>query len=121
MRACAELPASVRRRPVRNQAERLRERVSHDAAADDRSMVGFWIWGVRNVAVALGGLATAAGLSGVLDWSLAMATVLVFGVIAASANHLARHAAVRRARRRAAIVGLHTHEALLERYRERAA
>ena len=61
-------------------------------------MVGFWIWAVRNPLVLLAGLATAAGLTGVADWSLAMATVLVAGVVADAANHLARRATARKAR-----------------------
>ncbi len=84
-------------------------------------MVGFWIWAVRNPAVLLAGLVTASGLTGVADWSLAMALVLVFGVIADAANHLARRAAARRARARAAISALRTHDALLDSYGKRAA
>jgi len=84
-------------------------------------MVRVWIWAVRNPAVLIAGLATASGLTGVADWSLAMALVLVFGVIADAANHLARHAAVRRDRKRAAIAALRTQDALLHSHHKRAA
>lgn len=66
-------------------------------------MVVFWIWGVRNPAAALAGVATAAGLAGVADWSIALATVLVFGIIADAANHLGLRAAARRSRKGAAV------------------
>lgn len=81
----------------------------------------FWIWGVRNPCLALAGLATAAGAAGVADWSLAMSTVLVFGVMAHTATHLARRAKARREREQAAILAMRRHDSLIEGYRKHAA
>ncbi len=84
-------------------------------------MARFWIWAVRNPALLLAALATAFGATGVADWSLAMAAVLVTCLFALAANHLARRAAARRERQRAALAALRRHDALLEKDRRRAA
>lgn len=90
-------------------------------AADDHHMVTFWIWGVRNPCLLLAGLATATGATGIADWSLAMSTVLVFGVMAHAATHLARRAKARREREQAAILAMRRHDALIDGYRKHAA
>lgn len=89
--------------------------------ADDQNMVTFWIWGVRNPCLLLAALATATGATGIADWSLAMSTVLVFGVMAHAATHLARRAKARREREQAAILAMRRHDALIDGYRKHAA
>ena len=84
-------------------------------------MVTFWIWGVRNPCLACAALATAAGLTAVADWSLALSTVLVFGVMADIATHLARRAAARSDARRAEILAMHRRDTALEPGRKQAA
>jgi hypothetical protein len=74
--------------------------------ADIRYMPKFWIWGVRNPCVLLAGLATASGLYGVADWSICMATVLIMGLTANIANHLARRAHERAQAARAGAISL---------------
>ena len=69
-------------------------------------MVIFWVWGVRNPCVALGALATAAGMTGVADWSISLSTLMVLGIFAESANHLGRRAKARRDRHQAVITAL---------------
>jgi hypothetical protein len=69
-------------------------------------MVIFWVWGVRNPCVALGALATAAGTTGVADWSISLATLMVLGMCAEAANHLGRRAKARRDRHQAVITAL---------------
>ena len=90
-------------------------------AADDQDMVTFWIWGVRNPCLLLAALATGTGATGIADWSLAMSTVLVFGVMAHTATHLARRAKARHERQQAAILAMRRHDALIEGYRRNAA
>ncbi|MEP7215960.1 MAG: hypothetical protein ABI782_06870 [Anaerolineaceae bacterium] len=65
-------------------------------------MSRFWVWGVRNPCLLLGGLAAGAGLNGVADQSIAFTVLLVFGVIALAANRAARRARVKERRARAA-------------------
>ncbi len=84
-------------------------------------MVTFWIWGVRNPCLALAALATASGLTGVADWSLAMSSLLVFGVAAHTATHLARRVRARHEREQAVILAMRRHDALIDGYRKRAA
>ena len=69
-------------------------------------MVIFWVWGVRNPCLALGALATAAGMAGVADWSISLMTLLLLGMFAEAANHLGRHAKARRDRHRAVMTAL---------------
>lgn len=92
-------------------------------AAEDLGMTRFWIWGVRNPCVLLGAVATGAGLYGVADMSIAMTTLLFFGVLAEAANHLARRTAARqrRARALAEIATLRHREPASESYYRRAA
>ncbi len=65
-------------------------------------MSHFWVWGVRNPCVVLGGLATGAALYGIADQSIAFTVLLVFGVLAEAANHFARGARAKEQRARAA-------------------
>ena len=65
-------------------------------------MSRFWVWGVRNPCLLLGGLAAAAGLNGVADQSIAFTVLLAFGVLAEAATHLARRARAKERRARAA-------------------
>ena len=65
-------------------------------------MSRFWVWGVRNPCLLLGGLATGAALNGIADQSIAFSVLLVFGVLAEAANHFARSARAKERRARAA-------------------
>lgn len=69
-------------------------------------MVILWVWGGRNPCLALGALVTAAGMTGVADWSISLSTLMVLGMFAEAANHLGRHAKARRDRHRAVITAL---------------
>jgi hypothetical protein len=84
-------------------------------------MTRFWVWGVRNPALALAGLATASGLTGVADWSIALMTVMALGFLAEIANRLARVARARQQREQAAILEFRRAVEARTHYRERAA
>jgi len=84
-------------------------------------MAKFWIWGVRNPCVLLAALATASGLYGVADWSICMVTVLVTGLSANVANHLARRAHARAQAARAGAMSLAEAREARKAYLDRAA
>ena len=66
-------------------------------------MVTFWLWAVRNPAIAFAAVCVAAGLTGVTDEALSFSGILVSGVIADAANHLGRRALARRERAKALV------------------
>jgi hypothetical protein len=80
-------------------------------------MAIFWLWGLRNPAVLLAGLAALAGYTGAADWSIAMAVVLGFGIIAEVANRFGRHALARKRRKQAAVLALRSAAEVRERFR----
>ena len=84
-------------------------------------MSRFWVWGVRNPFVLLGGLATGAALYGVADNSIAFTLLLVFGVLAEAANHLARRARAKERRTRAASDAIRVATQLRESFQHRKA
>lgn len=84
-------------------------------------MSRFWVWGVRNPCLLLGGLATAAGLNGVADQSIAFTVLLVFGVLAEAANHFARCARSKERRARAAHEAIRAATELRESFQRRKA
>ena len=84
-------------------------------------MSRFWVWGVRNPFVLLGGLATGAALYGVADHSIAFTLLLVFGVLAEAANHLARRARAKERRTRAASDAIRVATQLRESFQRRKA
>lgn len=63
--------------------------------------VKFWLWGVRNVCVALAGLVALAGYQGVADWSITLVVVLGFGVVAEIGNRVGRRALTKARRKKA--------------------
>jgi len=84
-------------------------------------MVKFWVWGVRNPAVALAALVTAAGLDGIADWSIAMMAVMVLGFVAEIANRVARRNRRQQNRQRALVLEFEAAAQARRAYRERAA
>ena len=84
-------------------------------------MAKFWVWGVRNLCVLFAALATLAGLTGVIDGSLALFTVAVMGFVANIANHLARRAHARAQAARASAIPLAEAREARKAYLDRAA
>lgn len=84
-------------------------------------MAMFWVWAVRNPCVLLAAVVMVAGLADIADWSISITTVMVLGLIAQSASHLARRARARSQRRRAAVQAIEDALAVSRRYHERAA
>jgi hypothetical protein len=80
-------------------------------------MATFWLWGLRNPAILLAGLAAFAGFQGAADWSIAMAVVLGFGVIAEVANRLGRRALTKKRRKQAAVQALRSAAEIRDRFR----
>lgn len=79
--------------------------------------VKFWLWGVRNVCVALAGLVALAGYQGVADWSITMAVVLALGIVAEVGNRIGRKALMKQRRKRAAREAIKSATELRERFR----
>jgi hypothetical protein len=79
--------------------------------------VKFWLWGVRNVGVVLAGLVALAGYQGVADWSITMAVVLAFGLVAEVGNRIGRRALNKQRRKQAAREALRSAAELRERFR----
>lgn len=80
-------------------------------------MAIFWLWGLRNPALLLAGIAAFAGYQGVADWSIAMVVVLGFGIIAEVANRFGRRALARKRRKRAAVEALRSAAEVRDRFR----
>jgi len=76
-----------------------------------------WLWGVRNPAVLLAGLAALAGYQGIADWSITMVVVLMFGFVAEVGNRLGRRALARKRRKAAANEAMRSATELRERFR----
>lgn len=79
--------------------------------------VKFWLWGVRNVCVALAGLVALAGYQGIADWSITMVVVLGLGIIAEVGNRIGRKALLRQRRNRAARAAIQSAAELRDRFR----
>lgn len=80
-------------------------------------MAIFWLWGFRNPALLLAGLAAFAGYQGAADWSIAMVVVLGFGIIAEVANRFGRRALAKQRRKQAAIQALRSAAEVRDRFR----
>jgi len=80
-------------------------------------MATFWLWGVRNPAVALAGLAAFAGYQEVADWSVLMPAVLGFAIIAEVGNRFGRVALARKRRKKAAIEAIRSATEVRDRLR----
>ena len=79
--------------------------------------VKFWLWGVRNICVALAGLVAFAGYQGVADWSITMVVVLALGIVAEVGNRIGRRALNKQRRKQAARAALQSAAELRERFR----
>jgi hypothetical protein len=90
-------------------------------AVDSQTMVKFWVWGVRNPSLVLAALATASGLTGVADWSIAMMTIMVLGFVAEAANRIARRNRRHQQRQQSLVIEIEAATAARRAYRERAA
>jgi hypothetical protein len=80
-------------------------------------MAVFWLWGIRNPAVLIAGLVAFAGSQGVADWSITMAVVLAFGLIAEVANRFGRRALNKKRRKAEANLALQDAQKVRERFR----
>jgi len=69
-------------------------------------MAMFWLWGVRNLFVALAGLVCFAGYRGVADWSITLVVMLGCAFIAEVGNRLGRRALAKKRRKAAAVMAL---------------
>lgn len=87
-------------------------------AADNEYMATFWLWGVRNLFVALAGVTALAGYQGVADWSITMVVVLAFAFVAESGNRLGRRALRKKRRAVAAREAIRGATELRERMRQ---
>jgi hypothetical protein len=85
--------------------------------ADIRDMAVFWLWGIRNPAVLIAGLVVFAGTRGVADWSITMAVVLAFGLVAEVANRLGRRALNKKRRKAETVAALRDAAEIRERFR----
>ncbi len=77
----------------------------------------FWLWGVRNLFVALAGLVAFAGYKGVADWSITLVVVLGLALVAEVGNRFGRRALTRQRRKKAAREALRSATDLRERMR----
>lgn len=77
----------------------------------------FWLWGVRNLFVALAAVAAFLGYQGAADWSITLVVMLGFALIAEVGNRVGRRALNKKRRKQAAIEALRSASELRERMR----
>ena len=77
----------------------------------------FWLWGVRNLFVALAGLVAFAGYHGVADWSITFVMILGFAIVAEVGNRIGRRSLGKRRRKQAAREAIRSATDLRERMR----
>ncbi|MGE3073161.1 MAG: hypothetical protein AB7N24_03640 [Dehalococcoidia bacterium] len=80
-------------------------------------MAMFWLWGVRNLFVALAAVTAFAGYKEVADWSITLVVMLGFAFIAEIGNRFGRRALNKKRRKQAAIAALRSASELRERMR----
>ena len=80
-------------------------------------MATFWLWGVRNLFVALAGLVAFAGYQGVADMSIIMVTVLALAFVAEAGNRFGRRAMKKQRRKKAALAAIRDASELRDRLR----
>ncbi len=80
-------------------------------------MATFWLWGVRNLFVALAAVTAFAGYQGVADWSITLTVMLGLALIAEVGSRFGRRALNKKRRKRAAIEALRSASELRERMR----
>ncbi|MEO8541189.1 MAG: hypothetical protein ABI577_15720 [bacterium] len=79
--------------------------------------VKFWLWGVRNVCVALAGLVALAGYQGIADWSITFVVMLGLGLVAEVGNRIGRRALNRQRRKAAAQEAIRSATEMRDRFR----
>lgn len=80
-------------------------------------MATFWLWGVRNLFVALAAVAAFAGYSEAADWSITLVVMLGFALIAEVGNRFGRRALNKKRRKQAAKEALRSASQLRDRMR----
>ncbi len=78
----------------------------------------FWLWGVRNLFVALAGIVALAGYRGVADMSITMVVVLFLAIIAEVGNRIGRRSLQKKRRKQAATEAIRKATELRERLRQ---
>ena len=80
-------------------------------------MAIFWLWGVRNLFVAMAAVVAFAGYRGVADSSIVLSTMLVLALVAEVGNRMGRRALKRQRRKKAALAAIRQANDLRDRYR----
>ena len=80
-------------------------------------MAMFWIWGVRNLFVALAGLVCFAGYRGVADWSITLVAMLGLAFVAEFGSRAGRRSLAKKRRKAAATQALRAATDLRDRMR----
>jgi len=80
-------------------------------------MAMFWLWGVRNLFVALAGVVAFAGYRGVADWSITLVVMLGLALVAEVGNRAGRRSLRKKRRKAAAVEALRAASELRERMR----
>jgi hypothetical protein len=80
-------------------------------------MATFWLWGVRNLFVALAAVAAFAGYQQAADWSITLVVMLGFAMVAEVGNRFGRKAWRKKQRKQAAIMALRSASELRDRMR----
>ena len=103
---------------ARRQAGNSLPNLSHiGLPADTSSMAIFWLWGVRNLCVALAAVVAFAGYQGVADLSIIFTAMLGLGLFAEAGNRIGRKTVTKQRRKRAALEALRSANELRDRYR----
>lgn len=77
----------------------------------------FWLWGVRNLFVALAGVVAFAGYQGVADWSITLVVMLGLAFVAEIGNRVGRRSLKKQRRKTAAVAALRSATDLRDRLR----
>ena len=80
-------------------------------------MAMFWLWGVRNLFVALAGLVCFAGYRGAADWSITLVVMLGLAFVAEIGNRVGRRSLAKKRRKQAAVQALRAATDLRDRMR----
>lgn len=80
-------------------------------------MAIFWLWGVRNLFLALAAVVAFAGYRGVADPSVVLSTMLGLALVAEAGSRFGRRALKRQRRMKAALAAIRSANDLRERYR----
>ena len=80
-------------------------------------MAMFWLWGVRNLFVALAGVVAFAGYRGVADWSITLCVMLGLAFVAEFGNRIGRRSLSQKRRKTAAIAALRSATDMRDRLR----